>query len=223
MTATPTPDVTHDVIDGLLGIQPGDALDVIRAHRPQARLNAQQSYLALFDPGAASKASAASAGQETRFTLAERFAVATFVAGLHGQDAVSAFYADRLSRQDAAPSLLKAISTEVATVVAGAVTGPYGSFPAGPLTREDQPGPRYAASNANGAVFGARLSAALAHAHLLVFHPRDAQAAHLQALLDAGWSPTDIVTLSQLVAFLSFQIRVVAGLRALNTAALDLG
>ncbi len=37
----------------------------------------------------------------------------------------------------------------------------------------------------------------------------------MQALLDAGWSATDIVTLSQLVAFLSFQIRVVAGLRAL--------
>ena len=37
----------------------------------------------------------------------------------------------------------------------------------------------------------------------------------LQALLDAGWSTTDIVTLSQLVAFLSFQIRVVAGLRVL--------
>jgi uncharacterized protein YciW len=37
----------------------------------------------------------------------------------------------------------------------------------------------------------------------------------LRALLDAGWSTTDIVTLSQLVAFLSFQIRVAAGLRAL--------
>ena len=35
----------------------------------------------------------------------------------------------------------------------------------------------------------------------------------LQALLDAGWSTTDIVTLSQIAAFLSFQIRVIAGLR----------
>ena len=62
---------------------------------------------------------------------------------------------------------------------------------------------------------GARLSAALMHAHLLVFHPRDAGAQDLQALLDAGWSPTDIVTLSQLVAFLAFQVRVVAGLQVL--------
>ena len=50
---------------------------------------------------------------------------------------------------------------------------------------------------------------------MLVFHPRDAAPAALQALLDAGWSTTDIVTLSQIVAFLSFQIRVVAGLRTL--------
>ncbi len=42
--------------------------------------------------------------------------------------------------------------------------------------------------------------------------------AALQRLLDAGWSTTDIVTLSQLVAFLSFQIRVVAGLHALAGA-----
>jgi uncharacterized protein YciW len=50
---------------------------------------------------------------------------------------------------------------------------------------------------------------------MLVFHPRDATQAALQALLDAGWSTTDIVTLSQIVAFLSFQIRAVTGLRAL--------
>ena len=50
---------------------------------------------------------------------------------------------------------------------------------------------------------------------MLVFHPRDADARSLQSLLDAGWSTTEIVTLSQLVAFLSFQIRVVAGLKVL--------
>jgi uncharacterized protein YciW len=50
---------------------------------------------------------------------------------------------------------------------------------------------------------------------MLVFHPRDAAPASLQALLDSGWSTTDIVTLSQIVAFLSFQIRVVTGLRTL--------
>jgi uncharacterized protein YciW len=50
---------------------------------------------------------------------------------------------------------------------------------------------------------------------MLVFHPRDASPASLQTLHDAGWSKNDIVTLSQLVAFLAFQIRAVAGLRTL--------
>ena len=39
--------------------------------------------------------------------------------------------------------------------------------------------------------------------------------ASLQSLLDAGWSTDDIVTVSQLVSFLSYQIRVVAGLGVL--------
>ena len=65
---------------------------------------------------------------------------------------------------------------------------------------------------------GPRLAAAFEHTHMLVFHPRDAAPAYLQALIDAGWSTTGIVTLSQLVAFLSYQIRVAAGLRVLATA-----
>jgi len=65
------------------------------------------------------------------------------------------------------------------------------------------------------ASLGPRLAAPLEHAHLLVFRPRDASPAALQALIDAGWSTSGIVTLSQLVAFLSYQIRVVTGLSAL--------
>jgi len=61
-----------------------------------------------------------------------------------------------------------------------------------------------------------RLAAALAHTHLLVYRPRDSSADALQTLLDAGWSTTGIVTLSQLVAFLNFQLRVVAGLTVLK-------
>ena len=63
-----------------------------------------------------------------------------------------------------------------------------------------------------------RLTAALQHAHLLVFRPRDASAAALQQLLSAGWLTTDIVTLAQLVSFLSFQIRLIVGLRTLVAA-----
>jgi CMD domain protein len=192
-----------DVIDLLVGIEPGDRLDTIRRHRLQARTHAQESYRALFVPTAPAPGAV---------TLAERLAVAAFVAGLYQQPDASAFYAAALVAQDAGAGLAQAIAAEVSR---GAAQGPYGHYPVGPLSRENTDGPVYAVGEAQRAVLGARLSAGLAHAHLLAFHPRDANPQALQALLDAGWSATDIVILSQLVAFLSFQIRVVVGLRAL--------
>lgn len=200
VSSFPVPE-TVDVIDQLVGIAPGSALDRLRAQREQARTQAQQSYLALFAPAEPV------AGH---FDIADRFAIAAFVAGLHGQPDVARFYTEALAGQGVA----RAIEAEVAR---GAAQGPYGHYPEGPLSVEDEAGPVYAVDAAQRAVLGERLSAGLAHAHLLVFHPRDASPAALQALLDAGWRTTEIVTLSQLVAFLAFQIRVVIGLRALAT------
>ena len=91
----------------------------------------------------------------------------------------TAFYAAGLARQGAAQSLIDAIAAEAA---AGATSGPYGRFPEGPLSAEDAPGPAYLVSCAGSAAVGPRLSEALAHAHLLVFHPRDA-AAQLEVVL----------------------------------------
>ena len=65
---------------------------------------------------------------------------------------------------------------------------------------------------------GDRVAAALVHAHLLTFRPREADGADQQRLLEAGWSPDGIVTLSQLVSFLAFQQRVAAGLRAIRSS-----
>lgn len=200
--SSPGPSVP-DVIDRLVGIAPGSHLDQIRAQREQARTNAQQSYLSLFAP---------TPPVFGNFEIADRFAVAAFVAGLHGQAEVARFYAGALAGQGARAGVAQAIAIELER---GAAEGPYGSYPAGPLSAEDTAGPSYAVSDAQRPVLGERLSAGLAHAHLLVFHPRDASPAALQSLLDAGWSSTEIVTLSQLVAFLAFQIRVVTGLRAL--------
>jgi CMD domain protein len=138
--------------------------------------------------------------------------VGAFVAGLHGDAAIADHLAARLVARAAPSAHREAVG---AAVTAAAAAGPYGRYPAGPLSREDSAGPRYRADGAIRRALGPRLAAALEHAHLLVFHPRDAAPADLQALLDAGWSTTDIVTLSQLVAFLAFQIRVVAGLRVL--------
>ncbi|MBB3021548.1 CMD domain protein [Microvirga lupini] len=195
--------IISDIIDHLAGIQPGSSLDRLRDQRPQARENAQKSYLALFEPEFPGDV-----------TALERYAVATFVAGLHRQPHVTDFYAANLQTLGS-PEIAAAIEAEIAQ---GVTEGPYGRYPPGPLTVEDVVGPDYQVSADHKESLGARLAAGLEHAHLLVFRPRDASPAALQKLLDAGWSTTDIVTLSQLVSFLSFQIRVVAGLRTLAGA-----
>jgi CMD domain protein len=189
----------RDVIDTLVGIAPGSKMDALRANRSEARKHAQASYAALFEPK-----------EWGGVTSDERFAVASFVAGLHGEPQTGAYYASKLS-----PALRAAVAEEV---TAARTKGPYGSYPKGPLSVEDTAGPTYRVGAPGCRDLGARLAAAFEHTHMLVFHPRDANAASLQALLDAGWSTTDIVTLSQLVSFLSYQIRVVAGLRVLASS-----
>jgi alkylhydroperoxidase domain protein len=62
----------------------------------------------------------------------------------------------------------------------------------------------------------ARLEAGRAFAELLSLHPVDAAPQHINNLQSAGWTPRGIVTLAQLVAFVSFQSRLLAGLRLLN-------
>jgi alkylhydroperoxidase domain protein len=57
---------------------------------------------------------------------------------------------------------------------------------------------------------------ALAWAHRLTFEPVSATPEHLQALQAAGWTARGIVTLSQLVAFINFQSRLLAGLQLLQ-------
>src|SRR3954469_6703811 len=78
---------TTDIIDLLAGIEPGSALDGIRAKRLQARENAQKSYLALFE--------AADFGD---VAAADRYAVAAFVAGIHGEPAIGGFYLDKAAK-----------------------------------------------------------------------------------------------------------------------------
>ncbi len=60
------------------------------------------------------------------------------------------------------------------------------------------------------------LGAALRHADLLTTRPADARKDDLQALKDAGFTPAGIISLSQTIAFVSYQLRLIAGLRALG-------
>ncbi|NTF46232.1 CMD domain protein [Rhizobium rhizogenes] len=199
MTA-PTP----DVIDLLADIPEGSPLYALRTARPQTRDNAQRSYEALFEPV-----------HEGDVSRTERFALAVFIAGLHGAGNVEKFYQTALEEVAKSASLVAAVTAEVE---GGRTVGPYGHYPAGPLSAEDRAGLIFHVSEAGRSALGTKLSAALEHAHLLVYRPREASAEALQRLLDAGWTTTGVVTLSQIAAFLSFQIRVVAGLTALAAA-----
>ncbi len=180
-----------DVIDKLAGLAPGSHM---RAARPVARENAQKSHDALF---------AATGGMP----MAERLAVAAFVAGLIRDEPAIAHYTDLLAASDAGLGDAVALA-----VVDGLTDGPYGAYPPGPLSVEDAPGLIF---EADKDALGPRLAAAFDYAHMLVFHPRDAARADMETLTAAGWDATDIVTLSQLVAFLNFQIRAAAGLKVL--------
>ena len=194
-----------DIIDHLVGIVPGSALDRIRRRRPQTRDNAQASYDALFSleaPGAVSPV--------------ERFAVAAFVAGLTGLEEATTFYLSETARLH--PAVAEAVRREVAR---GRADGPYGSYPEGPLTGENKAGPIYEPDAAASEALGPRLAAALRHVHLVVLHPRDADPVALKALLEVGWTTAAVVTLSQIIAFVSFQTRVVAGLTALKSVVAD--
>lgn len=192
-----------DLIDSLVGIAQGSPLDALRAKRPVARTDAQATYDGLVTAPA----------DLARASAAERAAIGYWVAALSRADDLAAHY--RALLDDADPDARIAIDAALPGAV---TTGPYGAYPAGPLSIEDEDGLRWSAAPALRDAVGRRLSAALEHAHLLTYRPRDASPDALQALLDAGWSTDGVVTVSQLVAFTHFQLRVVAGLTVLKEA-----
>lgn len=190
---------TTDVVDELVGLHPGDALDALRRRRPVTREQLQASHHALFAPV-----------DDSAFPLADRLLVAAFATRLTADDTTAEFYA--AAARSADPERAETVLAEAS---AAATAGPFGSYAEAGLQSESTDGRRYAPSDAARDALGERLAAALAHAHLLTSHPREADASAQTRLLDAGWSVDGIVTLSQLVSFLAFQQRVVAGLRVL--------
>ena len=66
---------------------------------------------------------------------------------------------------------------------------------------------------------GPRDAAILRHAALLTTSPGKATRGDIEALAKAGLSPMEIVTLSQIVAFVAYQVRVAAGLALLEQPA----
>lgn len=70
-----------------------------------------------------------------------------------------------------------------------------------------------------GGELDSHLAAALTHADLLTTSPKSATREALVALEATGFSTRDIVSLSQLIAFISFEVRLLAALRALREEA----
>ncbi|NNC13662.1 CMD domain protein [Planctomonas sp. JC2975] len=188
-----------DVIDHLVGVQEGDPVFALRLQRPEAKRNAQSSYDALF-----------SSDELKHVSRLERLAIAYWAVALAHSN-TAAHYGKLLAAES--PQTIAALEAALSDAV---TTGPYGDYPKGPLTVENVDGLHWTASPELTAALGIRLTAALEHTHLLTYRPRDASADALQTLLNAGWDTTGIVTLSQLVSFLNFQLRVVAGLTVLK-------
>lgn len=204
-----------DAINALTGLSGAQPVLAVREQRRVAVEQAQRSYaVLLLDPAEDSLAG---------FSLPERYAVAWFNALLHQDALASAFYRQGLVEQGAPTTWFAAIESLAQQALQARATGPWGHYPAGPLSTENEAGPELVLEKAQAealqAALGQRLLAALVHTHLLVQHPRDAAAQDLQKLLNAGWTTHGIVTLSQLVAFLAFQVRVAHGLRVVAQTA----
>jgi CMD domain protein len=188
-----------DTIDLLADVRSAGPIDGLRRRRPVTRDQLQASYDALFAPV-----------DDAEFPVAERALVAAFSTRITADDATAAYYADLAREADAGRAAIVA-----AEASAAATAGPFGVYAEAGLQDENTDGRRYEPALAARDALGERVAAALAHAHLLTSRPREAGAAALDRLLDAGWSIDGIVTLSQLVSFLAFQQRVAAGLRVL--------
>lgn len=64
-----------------------------------------------------------------------------------------------------------------------------------------------------------RIKAIIRHTDLVTLNPKDVKAEDVSALKSAGLNDADIVRLSELIAFIAYQIRVVTGLRLMAQVA----
>lgn len=189
-----------DLVDTLVGIAPGSPLDAIRRSRDIARTNIEAADAALFKQGT------------DEVGLRERLLVAAFATALTVPG--SALAGHRLAALAASDAAL------VRGLVASAEgAGPWGTYREPGLAHESDAREWWSVPATERAALGEPLVAVLEHAHFLLLHPRDARPEVLQRLVDAGWSRAAIVTWSQLVSFVAFQTRLVAGLAVLAATA----
>lgn len=191
---------TPDVVDALVGIRSGDLLDAVRRARPDAREHAQKSHEAIFAPA-----------DPAGVTIAERHALGAVAAGFSAEPRLVELHLTELVRAGGS-----AWDEAIADVIARHATGgPVGVYREPGLAAESVPTEPLVLDAATRDALGERLAVAIEHFHLLAYRPRESSAPALQRLLDAGWSTTDVVTISQLAAFTAFQARLIVGLSVL--------
>lgn len=181
-----------DVIDALLGIEDGSPLAALRAHRPEVRTHTQASYDALFTPwrpdapaAAGERPAAGANGKPGRGTLST---------GVGPEERYAT--ALRVAVLHAHQPLVEHFRARLAGAGAGGVAA--ADVEAG-LSEALPP----------------RTAAILAHAELLALRPAAATPDDHERLRAAGLDTAGIVTVSQLVSFVSFQARVLTGLALL--------
>lgn len=160
-----------DVVDDIVGLQPGDALYETRHAREKVVSATQASYELFFDPAMPG------------IPLHERLLVALHASQLSQSNAMAGHYRKVLAGLAVDPAALAAVE-------------------AGDLSK----------------VPGTGLRAMLVFTQTLITRPIEGDEAALKQLQAAGLSTPDVVTLAQLVAFLSYQIRLVAGLAAMKAS-----
>ncbi|WP_424136902.1 CMD domain-containing protein [Roseomonas chloroacetimidivorans] len=75
------------------------------------------------------------------------------------------------------------------------------------------------AEDLSGAPMEGRLAALLRYADVVAARPEAVTQETIDALSDMGLTPRDIVAITQLISFVPYQVRVIAGLRAMQQEA----
>jgi CMD domain protein len=160
---------TPDLLDELVGIQPGSPTSEVRAQRADITRHIQGYYNVLLEPA-----------DDSSVSRLERGLIALRVARLEESAPLVEHYRTYLAQLGAPAEIIEA--TEAASI---------------------------------GAPLSPRTVALLQHVDRLTTEPSVATPDHLAELQANGLSAADIVTISQLIAFLSFQVRALVGLQLL--------
>jgi len=177
----------RDVIEYAAGLTDGDPLQTIRQRRAGVVEHAQATLRALVAPA-----------EPGNLSLVERAALAFRVAVVNAEQQLAAWYRNRLAEVGAPDALITAVA---ARPLAGerSAAQPSGPQPLAPPPGDDP--------------IPSRMAVILDHIDRVTVAPGDVGPEHIRVLEAAGLAEPEIVTVSQIAAFVSYQVRITAGLR----------